>query len=122
VLAGVRLSSTGCAAWAEVRDNGNQDVDWLIAGYDNGSKTDITVIAKGNGSVEACAKALPETEPCFGGFRLSNGRFRHFYYAPDAASVMKKGRASMHKNGVLNVMEGCDGEVNMKPGMVEADL
>lgn len=112
----------GYAAWAEVRDNGNQDVDWLIAGYDNGSKTDITVIGKGNGSIEACAKALPETEPCFGGFRLSNGRFRHFYYAPDAASVMKKGRASMHKNGVLNVMEGCDGEVNMKPGMVEADL
>ena len=35
---------------------------------------------------------------------------------------MKKGRASMHKNGVLNVMEGCDGEVTMQPGMTEADL
>lgn len=36
---------------------------------------------------------------------------------------MKKGRASIHKNGVLNVMEGCDGEINyMKPGMTEADI
>eukprot|EP00547_Thalassionema_nitzschioides_P008061 CAMPEP_0194226262 /NCGR_PEP_ID=MMETSP0156-20130528/41524_1 /TAXON_ID=33649 /ORGANISM="Thalassionema nitzschioides, Strain L26-B" /LENGTH=150 /DNA_ID=CAMNT_0038958571 /DNA_START=264 /DNA_END=716 /DNA_ORIENTATION=+ len=27
---------------------------------------------------------------------------------------MQKGRASMHKNGVLNVLEGADGEVEMK--------
>ena len=117
------LSSVIChfIAWAEVRDNGNTAVDWIIAGYDNGSKTDITVLSKGGGGVESCAAALPESEPCYGGFRMTNGRFRHFYYAPDAASVMKKGRASMHKNGALNVMEGCDGEVNMKPGMTEAD-
>lgn len=35
---------------------------------------------------------------------------------------MKKGRASMHKNGVLNVLEGCDGEVEMKPDMTENDI
>lgn len=97
-------------------------MDWLLAGYDNGSKTDITVIASGQGGLAACAAALPDSEPVFGGFRLSNGRFRHFYYAPENASVMKKGRASMHKNGVLNVMEGCDGEIQILPGMTEADL
>lgn len=123
------LTSTRCflvalnfIAWAEIRDNTNPSVDWLIAGYDNGSKTDITVLQKGSGGIVACAAALPESEPVFGGFKLSNGRFRHFYYAPDAASVMKKGRASMHKNGVLNVMEGCDGEVNMRPDITEADI
>jgi Cofilin/tropomyosin-type actin-binding protein len=116
------LFHTIIQAWAEIRDNGNPNVDWLIAGYDNGSKTDITVLQKGSGGVEACAAALPDDEPVFGGFRLSNGRFRHFYYAPDAASVMKKGRASMHKNGVLNVMEGCDGEVYMRPGLTEPDI
>ena len=94
----------------------------MTAGFDNGSKTDITVLQKGNGGVSACAEALPETEPVFGGFRLSNGRFRCFYYAPEGASVMKKGRASMYKNGVLNVMEGCDGEVDMKPGLTETDI
>ena len=117
------LTLSFLTAWAEIRDNNNPNVDWLIAGYDNGSKTDIIVLQKGSGGITACAKALPESEPVFGGFKiLSNGRFRHFYYAPDAASVMKKGRASMHKNGVLNVMEGCDGEVNMHPDITEADL
>jgi len=106
-----------------VRDTANTEVDWLIAGYENGSKTKITVIQKGKGGVEACAAALPEAEPCFGGCTiLSSGRFRAFYYAPENASVMKKGRASMHKNGVLNVLEGCDGEMKMQPGVTEADV
>lgn len=109
-------------AWAQVRDNGNSEVDWLIAGYDNGSKTDITVLQAGNGGVAVCAKALPDSEPVFGGCRLKTGRFQAFYYAPDGASVMKKGRASMHKNGVLNVLEGCDGEFDMKPELADSDM
>ena len=109
-------------AWAKVRDNSNGEIDWLIAGYDNGSKTDITILSSGNGGLEGCASSLPEGEPVFGGFRLSTGRFRHFYYVSEGASVMKKGRASMHKNGVLNKLEGCDGEVEIQPGMTEADL
>jgi hypothetical protein len=109
-------------AWAKVRDNGNKDVDWLIASYDNGSKQDITVIKHGGGGMAACSAALPEGEPVFGGFRTESGRFRQYYYVSDGTSVMKKGRASMHKNGVLNVLEGCDGEFNLKPGMTEANL
>ena len=109
-------------AWAKVRDNGDTSTDWLIASYDNGSKTDITVIQSGNGGVAACANALPDGEPAFGGVRLSSGRFKHFYYTSESTSVMKKGRASMHKNGVLNVLEGADGEIPLQPGMTEADL
>jgi hypothetical protein len=109
-------------AWSQVRDNGNEDIDWLICSYDSGSKTNITVIAKGSGGVEACAAALPESEPAFGGCRMSSGRFKAFYYIGDGATPMKKGRASMHKNGVLNVLEGCDGEMKMVPGVTEADL
>jgi len=108
--------------WAQVRDNANTDVDWLIASYDNGSKKDISVLSSGNGGVATCAAALSESEPCFGGVRLASGRFVHFYYCAEGVSVMKKGRASMHKNGVLNVLEGCDGEVNLRPGATEAEL
>jgi len=104
-------------AWAEVRDNGNKDVDWVILGYDNGSKTDITVLQKGSGGIDACSAALPDDQPVFGGCRLSTGRFAGFYYAPENCNAMKKGRASMHKNGVLNVLEGRDGEIDMKPGI-----
>ena len=119
---GVNILPEVAETWKEVRDNKNTNVDWVIAGYDNGSKTDITVVQKGNGGVAACAAALPESEPVFGGFKLKTGRFQHFYYAPEGASVMKKGRASMHKNGVLNVIEGCDGEFDMNPSLVDSDL
>lgn len=97
-------------------------MDWLIAGYDGSSKTDITVLKKGNGGVAGCAAELPESDPVFGGCRLRTGRFMAFYYAPDGASVMKKGRASMHKNGVLNVLEGCDGELDMHPSLASSDM
>ena len=88
------------AAWAQIRDEGNKDVDWLIAGYENGSKTNIGLLKKGNGGLEACAKELPDNEPVFGGCRLNKkGRFVSFYYCGEGTSVMKKGRAGMHKNG-----------------------
>lgn len=118
------FSSLTKIAWAQVRDNNNTEIDWVLAGYDGASKTDITVLKKGKGGVTACAAELPDNEPVFGGFRISTtGRFRHFYYCPESASGMKKGRASIHKNGVLNVMEGCDGEVNnMRPGITEAEI
>lgn len=106
-------------AWSEVRDNANTSVDWLIASYVEGSKSDITVIAKGSGGPAECSKALSETDPCFGGCKTSNGRFRGFYYCPEGCGAMKKGRASMHKNGVLNILEGRDGEVPMEPGYSE---
>lgn len=113
---------THMLVWAEVRDNSNASVDWLIAGYDGASKTDITVLKRGSGGVAACAAALPDSDPVFGGCRLRTGRFMAFYHAPEGASVMKKGRASMHKNGVLNVLEGCDGEFDMNPGLVTSEL
>lgn len=86
-------------AWNEVRDDSNDEVDWIIAGYVEGSKTDITILVKGHGGVEACSAALPKGKPVFGGIRV-RGRFVTFYYAKDDdTSTMQKGRASMHKNG-----------------------
>ena len=58
------------------------------------------MIKCGSGGLEACAKELPEGEPIFGGCRLNKkGRFVKFYYVSEFTSAMKKGRASMHKNG-----------------------
>jgi hypothetical protein len=94
--------SASCEAWAEVRDNNNTTVDWLIAGYEDGSKTDITVLSKGDGGLTACAEALPEGQAVFGGCKLQcNGRFVSFFYAGEGTSVMARGRASMHKNGTF---------------------
>ena len=116
---GVNVLPEVAATWSQVRDNGNADVDWLICGYVPNSKTDITVVASGNGGPNAAAAKLPAGEPCWGGCKMSTGRFMGFYYCPEEVSGMKKGRASMHKNGVLNVLEGRDGEIDMQPGYTE---
>ena len=82
-------------AWAEIRDDTNTTVDWLIAGYEEGSKTDITVLSKGSGGLSACAAALPDGQAVFGGCKLQcNGRFVSFFYAGEGTSVMARGRAS----------------------------
>jgi len=106
--------------WVQVRDNADSTVDWLIAGYDGTSKTDITILEKGNGGIDECSKLLPENLAVFGGCRLtSNGRFVTFFYADDGTPTMQRGRASMHKNGVLNVLEGSDGEIEMYRNLTE---
>jgi hypothetical protein len=110
------------AAWDKIRDNSNPDVDWLICGYDGNSKTDITVLHSGSGGIAECARHLLQDDVCFGGCRRRTGRFTKWYYAAEGASVMKKGRASMHKNGVLNVLEGCDDELAMTPELADSDL
>lgn len=119
---GVNVLPIVASTWADVRDDKRLDVDWLIAGYDGTSKTDITILHKGSGGIGACSAALPEGMASFGGCRLSSGRFVSFFHVADDTPVMQKGRASMYKNGVLNTLEGCDVEIDMKPGMVEGDL
>jgi hypothetical protein len=86
-------------AWAEVRDDSNGSVDWIIVGYNGTSKTDITVLTKGNGGVDSCSRALPRGRAVFGGCRLESGRFVTFFHADEETPTMQKGRASMHKNG-----------------------
>lgn len=114
-------------------------------GYDGTSKTDINVLAKGNGGADSCSSALPKGRAVFGGCRLENGRFVTFFHADDETPTMQKGRASMHKNGetlwcvwvdcvdvnacphhslvcstgVLNVLEGSDGEIEIKKEISE---
>lgn len=99
--------------WSQVRDDKNDDVNWLIAGYVSNSKTDVAVIAKGRGGMDICSQSLPNNQAVFGGIRVGQ-RFVTFFYADEETPTMQKGRASMHKNGVLNVLEGADGEVEMK--------
>ena len=95
MLTSVIDKSTGAheqKAWAEVRNEMNPTIDWLIAGYNLSSRTDITVLEKGSGGISNCASALPDNKPVFGGCKLATGRFVTFYHCPDSVSVMDKGR------------------------------
>ena len=115
-------------AWSEVRDDSNKEVDWILIGYDGNSKTDLTLIEKGNGGMDVLSAKLESVASSaggavFGGTRLSkNGRFVHFVYVDDSCPAMKRGRTLMYKNGVFNVLVGCDGEIEMKPGLTESQM
>ena len=93
------ISFNEIQVWEEVRDESNTSIDWLIAGFDNNSKTDITVLSKGHGGISGCSAQLPVNSAAFGGCRLSTGRFVTFFYADEGTPTMQKGRASMYKNG-----------------------
>lgn len=120
---GVNVLPIVAETWGEVRDDLNKDVDWLIAGFNTEGKTcrDITILKKGKGGLSGCSSELPHSLACFGGCRLRSGRFVTFFYADESTPTMQKGRASMYKNGVLNVLEGSDCEVEMRPGLSEDD-
>ena len=94
----------------------------MIAGYREGSKTDIVVHNKGSGGIKECSASLPQGKPVFGGCRLKTNRFVTFFYADERVPVMQKGRAAMHKNGVLNTLVGSDCEIDMHEGLTEESV
>jgi hypothetical protein len=98
---GVNVLPIVAETWAQVRDDSNASVDWLIASFDGSSKTDIKVIASGSGGLESCASMLSESNACYGGVKLKSGRFVTFYYAPDGCPVMQRGRGKYFSN-ILN--------------------
>ena len=90
---GVNVLPIVAETWAKVRDDANARIDWLIAGFDGSSKTDITILSSGMGGLVACASSLPDDVACYGGVKLEkNSRFVTFYYAPDGCPVMMRGR------------------------------
>lgn len=111
-------------AWSEVRDDSNEEIDWLLIGYDGNSKTDLTLFDKGRGGIDVLSQKLSadSSAPLFGGARLRSGRLVHFLFVPDNTPAMTRGRTLLYKNGVFNVLEGCDGEVEINPGMTETNL
>lgn len=92
---------------------------YLLATYSENSKTDIRLYDSGPGGIEAACRNLPNDIPIFGGARLSTGRFVSFTYHGDEVGIMLRGRSSMHKNGVFNVLQGCDTEIEVWSNMTE---
>mmetsp|Transcript_10270 Transcript_10270/g.24505 ORF Transcript_10270/g.24505 Transcript_10270/m.24505 type:complete len:158 (-) Transcript_10270:363-836(-) len=126
---GVNVLPSVVDAWAAVRDDSNPDVDWILVGYDGNSKTDLALVEKGSGGMDALSArlgAVADGTAVFGGTRLlrgnKSGRFVHFVYVDENCPAMKRGRTLMYKNGVFNALEGCDGEIEVKPGMTESEM
>jgi hypothetical protein len=45
-----------------------------------------------------------------------------FLYIDDNVVGVKRGRTLMFKNGVYNAMLGCDGSIEMTPGLTEETM
>jgi hypothetical protein len=116
---GVTVANNIANTWKQVRDNNDESIDWLICGYvPSDSKTNVDVIATGTGSFVALKAELGKSEydsHClFGGFReADSGKFCHLTYVGHKTAAMARGRASLHKNAVLNELEGCVREENI---------
>lgn len=133
---GVSVQDDVSMNWAKVRDDLCTEIDWILCSFEelggsgNNKQTkshsnNIITILKGSGGVEVCGREMPtDGRIIFGGSKvLSTGRFVHFMYVDlDNTPAMLRGRASMFKNGVLNVLEGCDCEIEMRPGIKEGDV
>jgi len=133
---GVSVQEDVSINWAKVRDDSCTEMDWILCSFEElGSSgnnkqakshsNNIITILKGSGGVEACGREMPtDGRIIFGGSKiLSTGRFVHFMYVDlDNTPAMLRGRASMFKNGVLNVLEGCDCEIEMRPGIKEGEV
>ena len=55
---GVNVLPIVAETWAQVRDDSNTEVGWLIASFDGNSKTDITILTSGSGGVAVSTRAL----------------------------------------------------------------
>ncbi|KAL7454835.1 hypothetical protein ACHAWC_006434 [Mediolabrus comicus] len=104
-FSGLDLYHHAAETWAQIRDDSNTDVDYLIASFDGSSKTDITIISSGSGGVEACAAALLENKPCYGGVKL-RGRFVTFFYVPEGCPPLQRGRGKRGRRS-FNVQKWC---------------
>ena len=114
-------------AWSEVRNDENTEVDWALVAADksDGPKsTKVITLLKGSGGIEKCAASLPKDGTIvYGGARLASSRFVSFIFIDeDLTPAMAKGRAIMFKNGVLNVFEGCDCEIEMRRDLTEHEV
>jgi hypothetical protein len=103
---GVNVLPLVAETWSSVRDN-SSPINWLIASFNGNSKTDVTVIASGSGGFDECSTKLSDVACCYGGVKLSNGRFVSFFYVPEGCPPMQRGRASMYKNGKVHTEFSC---------------
>merc|ERR1712183_636747 len=111
--------------WTQVCSDTNRSINWMISSYDHSVTTShetITVSKMGCGGLEVCSLEILRNKPSFGGFQLKNRKFVTFFHVPESISTVEKGKAIMHKNYILNKLNGVIGEIDrIWPGMPEQE-
>ena len=88
--------------------------NFCIFTYSDENPSLICVYRTGEGGLGELEGSLSEDHVLYGGVRLTMGSSAKFYsFMRVGANIsgMKRAKAGMHKNGILNVLEGVSGEI-----------
>ena len=108
-------------AWGALRQDGASGPTWIALTVEQASKK-VGVAAQGSGGVAELLAALTDDDVFFGGVRVNasggaSTRFLQFYFVGANVGGMKKGKASLWKNGVFNALEGAHGAFEVPGGL-----
>jgi hypothetical protein len=102
------------AAWEAVRSDSSPE-NYCLFTYSEGSNSVITLLAVGSEGLEGvCSAARPEAV-IFGVVRVvaaGHVKFVSLFFVGEDVVGMRKGRASLHKNAVLQLFDGLHAEVS----------
>ena len=90
--------------------------NYCLFTYAEGSSPVICLHAVGEDGLGGLEATLSEDLVLFGGVRIQMGgsvKFYSFIRVGENVGGMKRGKAAMHKNAVLNVLEGVSGEISV---------
>jgi len=119
---GATVSDAVTSAWLNARNNGG----FVLLSYELNSKMNVVVIAEGEGGIEglsAAAQSLPlNSTVLWGGVATDSNTFKHVTFIGEDIGGLARGRASLHKNAVLNTIEGCVGEIDLAAVLSAAEF
>ena len=99
--------------WENVRlDEANKR--FLLLTYS--SPNEITLSMQGTGGLVDLIGSLNDDDVYFGGFRINiegSTKFLSLFFVGSSVNGMKRGKASLHKNAILNILDGCHGEITL---------
>ena len=115
---GVSIDASIATFWLHTRNTGG----FMLVGYLKDSKTEVGLVAAGEGGIDElvkAARALPNLSSTvlWGGVATSSNSFKHVFHIGEDVGGLAKGRASLHKNAVLNAIEGCVGEMDLSEAL-----
>lgn len=93
------------------------EANYCVLTYE--SKNKIIFHASGGDGLVGLLSCVDEDQVYFGGIRLQVDSFTRFYSfcrIGENVGGMKRGKVSLHKNGVLNLLEGVSGEIGWDDG------
>jgi len=114
----LEVSAEVMEAWASLRaDSDAEKTSWIALTVDQTKR--VNLAGKGSGDVGELVAALSDDDVFFGALRVSSPsvRFLHFYFVGANVGGLKKGKASLWKNGVFNALDGAHGSFEVPGGL-----